>query len=128
MLKNLKWYRRLRGGKWYRLANASWTQAQPENATRIEAVENYMIPDNMWSFLQPGDIVELEFDIRRIVKIESIRIVPNSIDRPTDIVIVMKISFNQGGIECTSNNFKYIRHVSAGEYNLQFKEEGRQYK
>jgi hypothetical protein len=84
----------------------------------------YFIQDRFSSFLQVGDIVELQYvspydsdqhiGEPKIYTVENIRILPNSHgERPTEFVIVFKLSYNEGksSTECTSDRFKYIKHL-----------------
>ena len=64
-----------------------------------------------------GDVIEAEYlGSKQIFKIEKIEVALNNNNiRPIDWVIVMKVSYDNGTIECTSDNFKYIRHITHTE-------------
>lgn len=67
------------------------------------------------SFVTIGDIIEVEeYGRKRIYKVEKFEVVPNSSGgTPTEFVIHVKFSYNNdiSSVECTSDNFKYIRHI-----------------
>lgn len=68
------------------------------------------------SVVAVGDVIEVEWNgKRKIYKVEKFEVILNSPHvRPIDWVIHVKLSHNNGisSIECTSDNFKYVRHVS----------------
>jgi hypothetical protein len=70
------------------------------------------------SFVAVGDTIEVEYlgGFKQIVRVEKFEVIPNhQYLRPIDFVIHCKFSTDNGNgissIECTSDNFKYIRHV-----------------
>jgi hypothetical protein len=79
------------------------------------------------SYFLVGDVVEMEdanpfngqgLGTTKIYTIEKVYVAPNAhIDRPTEMVIVLKLSYNEGksSIECTSDRFKYVRHLYPNE-------------
>lgn len=68
------------------------------------------------SVVAVGDVIEVDvFGENGIYKVEQFEVILNNPHaRPIDFVIQVKLSYNDGisGIECTSDNFKYIRHIS----------------
>ena len=67
------------------------------------------------SFIAVGDVIEvLHYGESQIYKVEKFEVIMNSLYAPTEFVIHVKFSYNNGisSIECTSDNFKYIRHIS----------------
>ena len=87
-------------------------------------IAEYFLQDRFSSFLQVGDVVEMQYvspfdpdqniGEPKVYTIENLRILPNSHGRAaTEIVIVLKLSYNEGKAttECTSDRFKYIRHL-----------------
>ena len=68
------------------------------------------------SVVAVGDVIEVEhYGEKEIYKVEQFEIILNNpYTRPIDFVIHVKFSYNNGisSIECTSDNFKYIRHIS----------------
>lgn len=67
------------------------------------------------SFVGVGDVIEiLLWGEKEIYKVEDIEVKMNGLSLPTDFVILVKFSYNNGesGIECTSDHFKYVRHIS----------------
>jgi hypothetical protein len=70
------------------------------------------------SFIEVGDVIEIEeLGENKICKVEDFQVIPNSPQcRPIDCVIHVKLSQDHGtyvsSSEYTSNNFKYIRHIS----------------
>lgn len=82
----------------------------------------YFFKDRFGSFLQVGDVVEFQrvnqynddIGMPVVYTIEKLQILPNSHgERPTEIVIVISLSYNDGksSVECTLNKFKYIKHL-----------------
>lgn len=72
------------------------------------------------SVIAVGDIIEAEYlegkkDIYKIEKFEVILNNPHF--RPIDFVIRVRLSYDNGisSIECTSDKFKYIKHISHAE-------------
>ena len=66
------------------------------------------------SFVSEGDIIEvLIYGIPKIYKVEGFEVIPNNRCSPTEFVIHVKFSDIDGigGIECTSDYFKYVRHI-----------------
>lgn len=68
------------------------------------------------SVVAVGDVIEVEHcGKNEIYKVEQFEVILNNPNgRPIDWVIHCKFSYNNGisSIECTSENFKYIRHIS----------------
>lgn len=67
------------------------------------------------SFIAVGDVIEvLHYGEKGIYKVEEFEVVMNSLYVPTQFVIYVKFSYNEGAssIECTSDSFRYIRHIS----------------
>lgn len=68
------------------------------------------------SVVAVGDVIEVEYCGQRdIYKVEKFEVILNNPHiRPIDFVIIVKLSYNKGisSIECTSDNFKYIKHIS----------------
>lgn len=68
------------------------------------------------SIVAVGDVIEVEHHgENQIYKVEKFEVILNNPHtRPVDFVIHVKFSYNNGisSIECTSDNFKYIRHIS----------------
>lgn len=68
------------------------------------------------SAIAVGDVIEAEYygqrDIYKVVEFEVILNSPHI--RPIDLVIRVKFSYNNGisSIHCTSDKFKYIKHIS----------------
>lgn len=67
------------------------------------------------SFVVVGDTIEvLHHGDKQIYKVEQFEVVPNSAGgSPTEFVIYCKFRYNDGNssIGCTSDNFKYIKHI-----------------
>jgi len=87
-------------------------------------IAEYFLQDRFSSFLQVGDVVEMQYvspfdpdqniGEPKVYTIENLRILPNSHGRAaTEIVIVLKLSYNEGKAttETTSDRFKYIKHL-----------------
>jgi hypothetical protein len=67
------------------------------------------------SFVAVGDVIEvLHYGEKEIYKVEQFEVIMNNLCAPTEFVIHVKFSYNEGvsSIECTSDNFKYVRHIS----------------
>ena len=68
------------------------------------------------SVVAVGDVIEVEqYGEKHIYKVEKFDVrLNNPYTRPIDFVIHVKLSYNHGisSIECTSDKFKYIRHIS----------------
>jgi hypothetical protein len=67
------------------------------------------------SFVAVGDVIEvLHYGKKEIYKVEKFEVIMNSLYAPTEFVIHVKFSYNDGisSIECTSDNFQYVRHIS----------------
>jgi hypothetical protein len=69
------------------------------------------------SVVAVGDVIEVEAEWgeRYIYKVENFEVILNNNNiRPIDFVIHVIYSYNNGisSIECTSDNFKYVRHIS----------------
>jgi len=67
------------------------------------------------SFVTVGDVIEVEHNGElRIYKVEKFEVISNSTCVPTEFVIHVKFSYNNGisSTECTSDKFKYVRHIS----------------
>jgi len=91
----------------------------------------YLLKDRFSSFLQVGDIVELQYvspynpdqniGEPEIYTIEKLRILPNGNEMPTEPVIVIQVSKNEGKstTECTIDRFKYIRHLYPDEKQIE---------
>ena len=90
----------------------------------------YLFKDRFGSFLQVGDIVNLlcvdSSDGNRYGKIqeytiEKLQIVPNGCDSPTEVVIVIALSYNdgRGSVECTLDRFKYLNHLYPSQEQVQ---------
>jgi uncharacterized protein YodC (DUF2158 family) len=72
------------------------------------------------SFIAVGDVIEVEHcGELTTYKVEKFEVIPNSLYGPTEFVIHVKFSYNNGvsSIECTSDNFKYVRHISHADNN-----------
>jgi hypothetical protein len=67
------------------------------------------------SVIKIGDVIEAEvLGVADIYKVEMIEVGLNNENvRPTDLVIKVKLSFNDGKsiLTCTSNDITYIRHT-----------------
>ena len=67
------------------------------------------------SFVAVGDVIEvLHCGNLCVYKVEKFEVIMDGNYIPTDFVIHVKFSYNDGisSIECTSDNFKYVRHIS----------------
>jgi len=68
------------------------------------------------SFVAVGDVIEVEEanGFRYIYKVEQFEVVMNNLYPPTDFVILTTFSYNNGisSTQCTSDNYKYVRHIS----------------
>jgi len=67
------------------------------------------------SFVAVGDVIEvLHYGQKEIYKVEKFEVIMNNLYAPTEFVIRVKFSYNDGvsSIECTSDNFQYVRHIS----------------
>lgn len=67
------------------------------------------------SFVCVGDVIEvLHYGEKKIYKVEKFEVVMNGRYVPTEFVISVKFSYNDGKsyIECTSDKFHYVRHIS----------------
>ena len=67
------------------------------------------------SFIAVGDVIEVEeYGELQIYKVEKFEVIMNGLYPPTEFVIQVQFSYNDGisNIECTSDNFKYVRHIS----------------
>jgi hypothetical protein len=68
------------------------------------------------SVVAVGDVIEVEYHGQKeIYKVEKFEVILNNDNYiPIDWVIHVKFSYNNGdsSIECTSDNFKYIRHIN----------------
>ena len=54
--------------------------------------------------------------IIEIYKVEKFEVVLNSPYTPTEFVIHIKFRQGDSSIECTSDHFKYLRHISHSKY------------
>lgn len=75
---------------------------------------NSSVKEKILSFVAVGDVIEVEYlGTNVIYQVDQFEVKPNSPHlRPIDFVIVVTLSdFNGGSITCTSDNFKYIRHI-----------------
>jgi hypothetical protein len=66
------------------------------------------------SFIAVGDVIEVEeYGELQVYKVEKFEVIMNGYP-PTEFVILVQFSYNDGisTIECTSDNFKYVRHIS----------------
>lgn len=69
------------------------------------------------SFVKVGDVIEVEYQgTNKIYEVERFQVCTNMFDNrgehPTEFIIHVKFRDNLGSIECTSDRFKYIRHIS----------------
>lgn len=67
------------------------------------------------SFVAVGDVIEvLHYNKPEIYKVENFEVKMNGLYSPTEFVIYVVFSYNDGvsTIGCTSDSFKYIRHIS----------------
>lgn len=79
-----------------------------------EQPPNY-ITKTIKSFVSVGDVIEVEHHGKNVIyRVDQFEVIPNSPElRPIDFVILVTFSSSHGGsITCTSNNFKYIRHMN----------------
>ena len=101
-----------------------WLQDQLIENTLKQKHTKTIMPDEkqntdktIKSVVSVGDVIEAEY-LGNVYtfKIEKFEVILNNDNiRPVDWVILMKVSYYDEGhvstIECTSDNFKYIKHI-----------------
>lgn len=83
--------------------------------TELEEQPPNYITKTIKSFVSVGDVIEVEHHGKNVIyRVDQFEVIPNSPElRPIDFVILVTFSSSHGGsITCTSNNFKYIRHMN----------------
>ena len=69
------------------------------------------------SIVCAGDVIEVEEfgdGTRQIYKVEQFEVITNGLYPPTNLVILVTLSYNNGvsSTQCTWGNIKYVRHIS----------------
>lgn len=93
------------------LTDAVWNKKLHEEIMKHQGQER-----TIKSFVAVGDVIEVEeYGENRIYTVDQFEVIPNGVGaRATEFVIQVKFSYNHGesSVQCTSDKFKYIRHIS----------------